>query len=373
MFRISNFQIFCILMILVGPIAYLEIPKRLAILTFNNAWIAALATIIPGILVILMFKYIIDKSQNPFPLLLEEYLGKVGSRILAGIYVIVFLFIVSFTLSVFVNFIVTNVLPDVPISVLIGSFLFLSYVIIKNGLENLARLCELIVFVGLPFSFGIVFLATSQTIDIRNLLPIGRISMNDFGLAVLSATSVLGRLFPILTIAYFSNYRPKVARTLYWVLGLYIMLIFSATLVTTLVYGSVASTLLTFPVFSVLRLIRIGDFLTNLDIFFIGIWVAGIIGTLTFYWFMACFTTQQMFNLEGYRFIAAPTSLIIAIVSLLISPNIVVLNIINENFIVFVYFIFLILIPALLFILALFKPDQPIKTSNDSNDSPAIM
>ncbi len=373
MYRISNFQIFCILMILVGPIAYLEVPKRLTVLAFNNAWLAALLTVIPGILIILIFNYIIGKSQNPFPLLLEEYLGKIGGKILAGIYVIVFLFIVSFTLSVFVNFIITNVLPDIPVSVLIGSFLFLSYFIIKNGLENLARLSELIVFIGLPFSFAIVFLAASQTIDIRNLLPLARVSINDLGLAVFSASAVLGRLFPILTIAYFSNYRPQVIKAAYWVLGFYILLILSATLVTTLLYGSVASTLLTFPVFSTMRLIKIGEFLTNLDIFFIGIWISGIIGTLTFFWFMACFTTQQIFNLEGYSFLAAPTSLIIAVSSLLISPNIVVLNIINETLVVLVYFFFLILIPIILFILALFKPNQPMERSGDSNKSSAIM
>ncbi len=65
-----------------------------------------------------------------------------------------------------------------------------------------------------------------------------------------------------------------------------------------------------------IRLARIGDFIQNLDIVFIAVWIMGIFGAVTIPWFMACFTTQKVFNLQDYRFLAAPSAVIIGILSI---------------------------------------------------------
>lgn len=369
MYRISNFQIYCLLLIALAPVAFLEVPKRLIVMAYNNAWLVIIATLLPGILIIMMFNYIIRKSPNPFPLLLEDYFGKIIGKFLAFTYIFVFLFIASFTLSIFVNFIETNVLPGVPVSVLIGSFLFVGYVILKSGLENFARLSEIIVFIGLPFSFIILFLATFHTIDLGNILPIGRTNIGNFGLGLASSVSIIGRLFPILTLVYFSNDRPRVRKVVYPVLATYLILILTAVLVTILVFGGIAASILAFPVFSLVKLIKIGDFFTNIDILFIGIWVSGVVGALTIFWFMACFTTQQLFKLRDFCFLAGPTSLIIAIGAFLAGPNIVVLSIINEKLLVAIYLIFFIFIPLIIFIISLFRSDQPMESTNDNSTS----
>lgn len=373
MYRLSNFQLYCLMMILVAPVAFLEQPKRLANLVQHNAWLACLALVIPGFLIIKMFGYLIRKSNNPFPYLLEEYLGKVGGKILAFIYIAVFIFIASFTLSLFVNFIQTNVLPGTPISVLIGALLFVGYYIIKNGFENFSRSCELVILFGLPATFVILFLTLSKDMDIGNLLPIGYMNAGDFSLAVLSASSILGRLFPILTIAYFSNNLPKINSVLNMVLFSFILVMILPTLGVTLAYGGIASSMLVFPAFSLIRLIDIGTFITNIDIVFIGLWISGIVSAFSIFWFMACFTTQQIFSLNNYSFLAAPSSLIIGVMSLLIAPDIIILEIINELVVIGVYLTFFLFIPFLLFIIALFKPDKPLETSPENQNSTVIM
>ncbi|HZK43879.1 MAG TPA: GerAB/ArcD/ProY family transporter [Syntrophomonadaceae bacterium] len=373
MYRISNFQIYCLMVVLVAPIAILEQPKRLIGLTHHNAWLACLATIIPGYLLIKMFSYIIRKSHNPFPYLLEEYLGKLGGRLLSFVYVLVFIFTASFTLSIFVNFIITNVLTNTPISVLIAPLLFVGYVIIKTGFQSFARLCEIIVIVGLPGTFMLILLACFQNIDIANLLPIGYTDIKDFRDAVASTTSILGRLFPILTIAYFSNNPSKVDSVLVKVMFTYIAVILAPSIIITLIYGGFAGKMLVFPVFSLIRLVDIGKFITNIDILFIGIWITGIIASLTLFWYMACFTSQQVFNLKEYGFLAAPTSLIIGVLALMMGPNILILDTINRTFIILVYLLFFIMIPFGIFIMALFKPDKPIDTSSNSIEPTVIM
>lgn len=342
------------MLILVAPIAFLEQPGRAISLAAQNAWLTTLATLLSGALLVLMFSFIIKKSKNPFPYLLEEHFGIIIGKFLSLIYLLVFLFITSYTLALFVNFITNNVLPDTPISILIGGLLFVGYIIIKNGLENFARLCEIIVYIGLPFSFLIIFLGSFQTPDLARLLPIGYISVKDFSLALASNTSVLGRLFPILTFAFFASNTTKLNSVLFKVLLIYIALITTTVLAITIVFGAHTSDILAFPIFSLVRLIDISEFINNVDIVFIGIWVLGIVGTMTIIWFLACFTSQHIFNLKEFNFLAAPLTLIIATTSLLMSENIIILNIITKHFVSYVYLFFFIFIPFLIFIKSLF-------------------
>lgn len=342
------------MIILVGPVAFLEQPGRVISIAAQNAWLTSLAALFSGALIILMFSFIIKKSENPFPYLLEEHFGIIIGKFLSLIYLLVFLFITSYTLALFVNFITNNVLPDTPISILIGGLLFVGYIIIKSGLESFARLCEIIVYIGLPFSFLIIFLGSFQTPDIARLLPIGYISVKDFSLALVSNTSVLGRLFPLLTFAYFANNTAKLNSVLFKVLLTYITLMTATVLAIIVVFGANTVDILAFPIFSLVRLIDISEFINNVDIVFIGIWVLGIVGALTIFWFLACFVSQYIFNLKEFDFLAAPFSLIIATTSLLMSQNIIILNIITKHLVIYIYVLLFILIPFFIFLKSLF-------------------
>ncbi|NLB87986.1 MAG: GerAB/ArcD/ProY family transporter [Syntrophomonadaceae bacterium] len=373
MYRLTNFQLYCLMVMLVVPIAFLEQPKRLILLVEHNAWLACIAVIIPGFLIINMFTYIIKKSQNPFPYLLEEYFGKIGGKILAFIYIGVFILIASYTLSLFVNFVITNVLPATPISVLIGSLLLVGYYIMKNGFQNFSRSTELIILLGLPVVLAIILLAFTQTINFDHLLPIGYMDYKNFGLAVISISSVLGRIFPILTIAYFSNDLSKLNWVLTMVLFTFAMVILLPTLGVILAFGGTASNMLAFPALSLLRQIDIAQFITNIDIFFIGLWISGTMSAFCIFWFMACFTAQQLFSFKEYSFLSAPSSLIIAVLSLMLAPNIIILEIINTLLVIGVYLVFFLFIPLVIFIMALFKPHKTLETSPEKEKSTVIM
>ncbi|PKM77517.1 MAG: hypothetical protein CVU90_06625 [Firmicutes bacterium HGW-Firmicutes-15] len=356
MFKISNFQIYCMLIILVAPLAYLDTPKRISTCLFNNAWLAAFGAIIPGLLMAAMFLYIINKSTSPFPLLLEEHLGLVIGKILGFIYVFFFLLITIYSLRLFTDFILSNVLPGTPISVFIGVLLLVGFYAIKTGLENIARVSELFILIGLPFSFLITLLALGEHHNIESLLPFADMSYGSFGLGLAYASFALGKLMPILTLAFFSNNRKGLGLTVYQVVFTYALLIGLTTLATTLTLEGLPTSYSTFPTFSMVRALRFGQWVQNIDIIFIGIWILGVFATVTIAWFMACFTAQQVLKLRDYRFLAAPSTLIIGISSLVLSRNILEVQIMGDIIIPIIYSIFLILIPMVIFIITLFKP-----------------
>lgn len=370
--RLTNFQLYCLLNLLIVPVAFLKAPKRIIIILDNNAWIAPLLAIVPGILIILIYAYLIRKSKNPFPLMFEEYLGKFLNKILSFFYIIAFILVASFSLRLFVDFMVTNILPATPISVFIGLLLFTGYINIKMGFESLARISEIIVPIGLVFTAIILVLAMRQNVDIENLLPFAYLDARNLGLGTLFATFVLGKMMPLLTFAFFLSKKEQAAITAIKVMLSYVIIISLVTLIAIITFGVQASILLTFPTFTTVSIISIGDFIQNLDIVFVGIWVLGIFGSITILWFMACYSAQYVFGLKDYRFLAAPSAVIIGISSIRISQNIWELNRIYAVIVPVVYSSFFIIIPFLVFLIALFKKGPDIDTQDNLTEDAYI-
>lgn len=365
--KLTDYQLYCILLILVTPVAYLELPKTLVHILFANSWLAVIAAAIPGLLLIQMYYYIVARSELPFPLMLEEHLGKVAGKLLGLLYIPLFILACSYTLRLFIEFMKMNVLPATPISVLIGVLLLVCWVAIKVGLDATARVFEIVIIIGLTFGLIIVLLALANNFHPERILPIGYLNYRSLGQGTLLVASVVGKLMPVLALAFFIDDKKRSLGIMRWVVFVFIPVITLNTMAIIITRGIMPSLSQAFPFFSMVRLARIGAFIQNLDILFIGIWILGIFGAVTIHWFMACYTTQQVFGLSNYRFVAAPTAMTIGILSIVISRNNLELVIWSQRIIPYVYSFFFILIPLLVFLVTLFKP-TPANKSADSGD-----
>jgi spore germination protein (amino acid permease) len=347
------------------PVNLLIVPKVLTSYLGNNAWLAIIASLVPGTLIIYIYYSIIKKSLQPFPLLLEEHLGIIPGITLSFIYVFFFILASSLTLRIFVEFIESNVLPGTPISVFIGVMLITAFLGIKSGLTNIARMAELITYVGVPFTFLMIALTLTHNPDFGNLKPFAYMSSKGFASALIFATMPLLNMFPMLTL--FHHFQQNSFKPMFQVLLSYILLMSLITISTVVALGGQNSSLFTFPAFVAIRLVSIGDFIQNIDIIFIGVWIMGIFGVLSIWWFMACYTIQQVFNLHDYRFLAAPTALIIGATSIMLSPNILELNLLANRILAPVYYFFLLFIPLIIFLITLFK--TPVKQQPEYPES----
>jgi len=365
--KLTDFQLFCILLLMVAPVAYLETPHTLVHILFANSWLAVITAVIPGLLLIQMYYYIITKSGRPFPQMLEEHLGKVAGKLLGLLYIPLFILVCSYTLRLFIEFMKMNVLPATPISVFIGVLLLVCWVAIKAGLETSARVLEIITIIGLTFGLIIVLLALANNFHPARLLPIGYLNYRSLGQGTLLVASIVGKLMPVLALAFFIDDKKRSLGIMRWVVLVFIPVITLNTMAIIITRGIMPSLSQSFPVFSMVRLARIGAFIQNVDIFFIGVWILGIFGAVTIPWFMACYTTQQVFGLRNYRFAAAPTAMTIGILSIVISRNNLEVVIWSQKITPYVYSFFFIVIPLLVFLVTLFKP-MPASKSADSGD-----
>lgn len=356
---------------MVAPVAYVETPHTLVHISHAHSWLAVLAASVPGLLLVHMYYCIIVKSTQPFPRMLDEHLGKVIGRILGALYIPFFIIVCSLTLRVFIEFMKMNVLPATPISVIIGVLLLASWAAVKAGLQSSARITEIINIIGVTFGVAIIIIALANSYHPERLLPIGYLNYKSLLTASLVVAAILGKLMPVLTLGFFIENKQQSAvimRKVVFIFILLITLITSAILITRGIMPTLAQT---FPVFSMIRLAHIGAYLQNLDIFFIAIWILGIFGSVFIPWFMACYTTQQVFNLQDYRFVATPTAMIIGVLSILISRNNLEVVIWSQKIIPVVFSLFFIGIPLLIFIITLFKPVPMTEGSETANPTEA--
>jgi spore germination protein KB len=356
MIRINNLQIYCLLILVTVPSAFLITPAIVTELVSNNSWLAILAASIPATLLILMYIYILSKSSEPFPEMLVSCLGKVVGKIVGFLYIIMFLAGAAITLGIFISFIGSSIVPDTPLSVYIGLMLLVSYFALKTGLQNIARVSELLILFGLPLSFIILLISLLHNPDFKNLMPIAYISYKTFAYGTYEGFIILSNLVAVLVLAYFSTKREKIPSTLFYVLITYIALIALTAAITIMHFGPDYTDLSTFPIFKLVRGITIGDFIQNIDAAFIALWITGIFGSISVKWFLACYFTQQVFSLRDYRFIAAPSSVALGIMALMSGKNIVQLQITLAKVVPVIYSVFYIFIPLILFLILLFKP-----------------
>lgn len=367
--KITNFQLYCLLVLLTLTVAVIEQPNRIIDIVYNNAWLTFIPVCFTGALLILMYSQIIQKSYQPFPLLLNEHLGKALGRIVGSVYIFIFILTCSFNLRVFIEFMKMIVLPVTPISIFIGALLMAGFVAIRFGLVSIARMSELLIFFGLIFTFLIVFISLMNHFDLERIRPIGYMSYLSFGEGVFIATLVLGKMMPVLTLAFFLPDKKKVVAIMYKVLFTYTSFLTFITFAVIVTLGTYPARNFVFPTFNMVRLARIGEFIQNLDVFFVAIWILGVFEAVTILWWMACFTTQKIFNLQDYRFLAAPSAIIIGVISLIMSRNNLEVLTWSLTIMPYVFSIFFILIPFFIFIICLFKESPDVSAPEPSNSS----
>jgi len=354
--RISSFQIWATLTVMTIPIAFLEVPKRQLETLSNNAWIAVVLSLPFGFLIYAMYLFIIRRSQTPFPAMLEEHFGSVVGRFLQVFYFLSELLIAAFGIRLFVEFVETNVLPGTPISVHITVLLLVCFSALKSGRQTFLRTFEIVAIAGLFITVSILLMALSRPLNVENLLPINNLNLKDLALATASTSIIVSRGFIILVLGKLASDWTGLRKAAVAALFTYVVLIAWALLLSILIFSGPAAKTLSFPTFTIVRIINIGGFIQNIDIVFIGVWTMGMFATTTGTWFISLISLQQALRLESYRFMAAPTALIIGVLSLTMADNILEVHILSEVLIPIFYSIALFLIPFIMFVRILFKP-----------------
>lgn len=323
--KISGGQLMAMLVLARFVPVTIEYPLVTGMKSPRDAWIAALfASVLSLLLVILVAhlslkfpgKTIIEYSQ----VLLGKHLGKAFG------YLLVFYWIsVAATVARSVGEAYTiAIMPETPILVFMLVIVFLSANAARNGLEVVARVAEINLYV-MAFLGLIIIGLPYKLMRFENLLPIMAdglgpvIEATGVGLSFYAEIMVLGMMVPYLK-------RPKdaIRYSIYAVLiAGFTMTIFSISLVA--VFGPTVSSL-SLPAFSLGRVISIGQFLERIEVIPMGAWTITAAVKLALYVWASAVGLAQLSGLSRYQSLVYPLGAIAASLGMLFFENFVSLQ-----------------------------------------------
>lgn len=251
----------------------------------------------------------------------RKLLGGWIGRIVILPYFVAWLLLSGDVLRSFTDFIHLTILDQTPIWILMVMILALAvYLTGISGITGIGRFCELagpVTFVALVLTF----LLNVTNTKLLHILPIvGDSSWQEVFKASLSPASFFGESFMLLVLLAFISSNKKIIVKALSSIAFTAIMVTLATVMVLLVFGPYVGMELRFSYFMLVRTINILNFIQNVDVLVIFIWIFGVFAKISLYLFITSYEMAQWLQVKNWKkliWICAPAILIIA----LLIPN----------------------------------------------------
>lgn len=284
----------------------------------------------------------------------ETIIGKAG-KVIGILYVWFFIHFTAITLTQFGQFLTTAVMPETPLLFFAISLTLFSAYAVRNGIEVMGRMSEIITPI---LMIGIITIVVLLVKDM-NLEALAPVMEKGFFPVLHGGYTIAARTVEPLGFAMilpYLNDRKKVKTVFIFSFLLIIIFFVIITVPILAVFGVEESKNRAFPFFGATRMINVGDFLERIEAVHMGIWVLGVFIKISFYYYLAVLGMGQLFNFKDYKPLILPAGTIIIPLSILIAPSIVELREFLSYKVFSWYALFLtLLLPSLLLIIAIIR------------------
>ncbi|WP_298839249.1 GerAB/ArcD/ProY family transporter [Clostridium sp.] len=322
----------------------------------QDAWIAVIIAISCSIVLLLMFSRILSlyPGKDLFDIL-QIVMGKFAGKIIS-ILMIWYAFhlgaLVLRNLSEFTNILI---FADTPVVIPMCFLTMLIIWCLKAGIEILGRWSEFFIWIAISITLTIAILSIPD-IDItklkpllnNNLVPILKGSFSSFSFPF-GETVVFTMVFS--NISKIKSYKKT------FIIGLLMGggIILLATFRNILVLGSEAISRIYFPTSMVVSLIHLGSMLQRLEILVVMAFLICVFVKVSLCTFAVCNGISKVFGFDDYKFISTPISLLMLSFSFIIYNSTMEMSFWAFNVYPYYSFIFEVIIPLVIYILAEIK------------------
>ncbi|MCP1136245.1 spore germination protein [Paenibacillus polysaccharolyticus] len=316
--KISSFQMFFILYPLVVATGDLVIPSFSAKLAKQDLWISSIFASIIGFIVL----FTVIRLHNLYPgKTLIQYSEQIAGKIVGKVISICFLFYIlddtSSIMRQYSQFVHDVFLPNTPIYIIISAMVIVCSFAVSGGVEAIARSAQFFI----PFvilAWGVILILLIPDMNPRNMFPILEKGL----LPPLKGGVPTGAWFShFVLIAFLLPYLTDPVKAKKWgVISLLaiMMNLVLITLSTLFVFGVLTGDMI-YPVMTVVRYIRIGDFLEHLESIMMAIWVVGCFIKISIYYYVFTIGFSQMMRLSSYQPIVRSCGFLIVVFTVWIS------------------------------------------------------
>jgi|GEM_PF-119255 len=336
----------------------------------QDAWIAAIISVVLSLLLIKLFVTV--GKQTPtltFVEANEKILGRFFGKI-TSIGFIILCFLSAGELLYFIGiFMKTEIMPETPMM----AFAFLFSIIIIYaaflGIEVFARSAE-ILFAMFILIFIVFVVCISPSVHMENLQPIMETPAKSLFFSIIRLMGIFSFPLVILLMIFPStvNVHESAQKGFYigTILG-GIVLIAIITLAI-LVLGPANTASRTFPSYSLAQRISIGNFLQRIEVIMAAMWIISIYIKTFMFFYAGVIGISQICKINNHRPLILPFGLIILGLSQIVHPNIIHSDIYNrETWPIFSFF-FAILLPLVLLLVAKIRKINGNQGNNTQNN-----
>lgn len=311
--------------------AIVMIPLATAALFFitpeakQDAWLAVLFYIIPGIALELVYIVLWRKYPNDNMITyMPKILGKIIGNIFGIVYVIFFAYEAARVARDFVELILISIIPKASSALILMCIMIISAYYVYLGIEDMFRSTNLFLYIWLIFfMFEWIFLYnTKGTINMNNIMPI----LHNGVVPVIKNTWKL-ITYPYgeaMVVAMFYPYvKEKESVLKVSILGIVVIgiLLSLNTLMFISVLGVDLASNSLFPFLRTVRLMQIGETFDRVDIFVILIMMVGGVIKISFFMYASMLGFAQITKIKDTKYLAVPFSIVVYIAAMLIAKN----------------------------------------------------
>lgn len=289
----------------------------------QDVWLDCL-TAFPIHLIIALPIYLLSKK---FPKQgLYEYsqaiMGKAGQWVIATLYIGFFIHASAFALGIFSEFFTTVIMSETPSLFFVITLVLVAAYAVQYGIEVLGRLSEFFAPIIMIALIGVTFLLIKD-MDLRELTPILEAGIYPAFLNGFTPVSETLEIIGLAIIAPYLNDFQKIKKVyLITPLLLQFFLFLLTTLVISLLGDEVAKSY-PYPVYSVIRLVHVGDFLERIESIHVAAWILGTFIKIALYYYLVVLGLGQLLHLQTYKPLILPIGTILIPLSSVLVPSVV--------------------------------------------------
>jgi spore germination protein KB len=330
--KISSFQYFILVLMFVVGSSVLYIPTVLAVSAKQDAWIVAIIGGILGLALALLYIKLAESFQGKdLVQMYESAFGFVLGKILTVIFCYFCLILASLILRGIGDFMVTQILPETPIEVIMGVFMFCIILGLKYGVEVFSRTSE-IFFPWIIFLFTLGVSMILPDVEITRLFPILE---NGIKPIIKGTISYLG--FPylecvlLLMLVPYLNLLKSAKKK--WIFGTVCgaFILFIPVILSIMVLGPELTSSQTYVTYILAKKMGIPKVFERMEVIIAIFWIITIFYKLLLCSFCITKATGALFKISNEKILSFPIGILIFCTSIIAGDNIVELNDFSSN------------------------------------------
>lgn len=322
--RISNFQLFAL--IILHEIGSTTLFAR-GIEARQDAWIAILTGMLMGFIMLWVYTAIQQSyPEKNLPEILTTVLGKWVALPLILLYAFHFFFISVFNLREFTELFTITILPKTPVTVLIVFVMLTTVYAASSGIEVVARSAEM----ALPFFLFFLILTYALTfgsgiVDLSRLKPV----LENGWKPVISTAFPSIVNFPFGEMSLFLMYwkyvntKSSIRKVSFLSVGISGIFLTISVIIMISVLGVRMTSGTWIPLFEIIKLINVGDFITNLDTIGVVFMLVGGFFKMTLFFYGGVLVLQSLFKFRQQIWLILLSAVGTASFSIIYFPNLI--------------------------------------------------